>query len=327
VPLVTTTNPTDSWLDAVRDLPLPGSGRTWERWRRFAALGAADLVHARLGEGHADAVAIVAELEPAAPAPAGALGVWAAEAPLRGVTAASSSPGWTIHGERAWCSGAPHLDRALITAHAADGVRLFLVPLDAPGVTVVPGTWPAVGMAGSDSLTVRFDDVSLPAEAAIGQPGAYTARPGFWHGAVGVAACWYGGAVGVGRALLAGAAAKPEPHRLAHLGAVDSLLCSMADVLRTAAAAVDADPLDRRGQAQLRAMRVRASVERGCDEVLARTGRATGAGPLCRDEDHSRRVADLTTYLRQSHAEADLAAAGARVLEAAEPTADWLPGT
>jgi len=321
-----TENLTDGWLDAVRDLPLPGGGRTWERWRRFAALGAADLVHARLGEGHADAVAIVAELEPQGSAPVGALGVWAAEAPLRGVTAKGSPAGWTVDGARAWCSGAPHLDQALITAHAADGVRLLLVPLDTPGVSVVPGTWPAVGMAGSDSLTVRFDDVRLPAGAAVGRPGAYTGRPGFWHGAIGVAACWYGGAVGVARALLAAASAKPEPHRLAHLGAVDSVLCSMADVLRAAAAAIDDDPLDRRGEAHRRAMRVRATVERGCDEVLARTGRATGAAPLGHDGRHSRRVADLTTYLRQSHAEADLAAAGALLLDSPGAGADWMPG-
>ena len=193
MPLVTET-PTDAWLDAVRDLPFPGGGRTWDRWRGLAALAAGDLVHARLGEGHADAVAIVAELEPGRPAPDGALGVWAAEAPLGGVTATASPSGWTIAGERAWCSGAPHLDQALITAHADDGVRLFLVCLDAPGVTVVEGTWPAVGMAGSDSLTVRFDDVRLPAGAAIGHLGSYTGRPGFWHGAIGVAARWYGGA-------------------------------------------------------------------------------------------------------------------------------------
>jgi hypothetical protein len=73
-------------------------------------------------------------------------------------------------------------------------------------------------------------------------------------------------------------------------------------------------------------MRVRATVERGCDEVLARTGRATGAAPLCQDEAHGRRVADLTAYLRQSHAEADLAAAGALVLESPVATRDWMPG-
>jgi hypothetical protein len=41
-----------------------------------------------------------------------------------------------------------------------------------------------------------------------------------------------------------------------------------------------------------------------------RTDRALGPGPLCLDEQHARAVADLTVYVRQSHAERDLAALG-----------------
>ena len=44
------------------DLPLPGSGSTQDRWFAFEALGGRDLSLARLSEGHADAVAILAEL-------------------------------------------------------------------------------------------------------------------------------------------------------------------------------------------------------------------------------------------------------------------------
>jgi len=43
------------------------------------------------------------------------------------------------------------------------------------------------------------------------------------------------------------------------------------------------------------------------------TSRALGAGPLGHDEAHSRRVADLTVYLRQHHAERDFADLGAQV--------------
>jgi hypothetical protein len=43
---------------------------------------------------------------------------------------------------------------------------------------------------------------------------------------------------------------------------------------------------------------------------MTRTGRALGAGPLGHDEEHSRAVADLTVYLRQHHAESDLARLG-----------------
>ncbi len=67
-------------------------------------------------------------------------------------------------------------------------------------------------------------------------------------------------------------------------------------------------------------MRVRAIVEAACDDVLARVGRATGAQPLGSDVAHARRVADLTVYLRQSHAERHLAELGTLLVENASPS-------
>jgi hypothetical protein len=52
-----------------------------------------------------------------------------------------------------------------------------------------------------------------------------------------------------------------------------------------------------------------------CSEVMQRVGRALGAGPLCHDQAHTRRVADLTVYLRQHHAERNLAELGALVAD------------
>ena len=56
-------------------------------------------------------------------------------------------------------------------------------------------------------------------------------------------------------------------------------------------------------------------MEAAATEVMSRVGRALGAGPLCHDEAHARRVADLTVYLRQHHAERDLAQLGTLVAE------------
>ena len=60
------------------DLPLPGAGATRERWAAFADLAGEDLSLARLCEGHADAVAILAELGGPRPEPGSRWGVWAA---------------------------------------------------------------------------------------------------------------------------------------------------------------------------------------------------------------------------------------------------------
>jgi hypothetical protein len=132
-----------------------------------------------------------------------------------------------------------------------------------------------------------------------------------------VAACWYGGARGVGQTLLTAAAKRDiGPHALAHLGAVDIALQTARDSLARAAAEIDADPADQEHGGWRRALRMRALVEATATEVMARVGRALGAGPLCHDQAHGRRVADLTVYLRQHHAERDLAELGALAVEA-----------
>jgi alkylation response protein AidB-like acyl-CoA dehydrogenase len=293
------------------DLPLPGSGGTWERWTGLADLAAEDLSLARLGEGHADAVAILAELGGSRPLPGSRWGVWAANPPGPGVTASQRNGSWVLRGTKQYCSGARTCTNALVTAAAEDGPRLFAVavgPLE-PHY----GSWPATGMAGSDTLDVGFPGV---AAEPVGPPGGYTSRPGFSHGGAGVAACWYGGARAVARTLLAAAAKRDiGPHALAHLGAVDLGLRAARSALRQAANEIDADPADLAGEGPVRALRVRALTEAVATSVLTRTGRALGAGPLCHDEAHSRAVADLTVYLRQHHAEGDLARLGELVAE------------
>ena len=156
------------------DLPLPGSGRTHERWRTLVELAAVDLCVARLAEAHVDALAVLVELRgPAAPG-GSRWGVWAArpaEAPL---TALPDGDGWRLSGSKPWCSGARACTHALVTADAPDGYRLFAIEL--AGARPLPGSWPAVGMAGSDSLTV---DLTGVAAVPVGGPGAYLARAGF----------------------------------------------------------------------------------------------------------------------------------------------------
>jgi alkylation response protein AidB-like acyl-CoA dehydrogenase len=288
------------------DLPLPGSGSTRERLAAFAELAEEDLSLARLGEGHADAVAILAELEGPPPLPGSRWGVWAANPPGPNVTVVRRGGGWVLHGTKQYCSGARTCTHALVTAAAGDEARLFAVAVDE--LEPREGSWPATGMAGSDTLDVGFPGVTAE---PVGPPGAYTSRPGFSHGGVGVAACWYGGARGVARALLSAAAKRDVgPHALAHLGAVDIALRTARAALGQAADEIDADSGDLRGDGPLRALRVRALTEAVASDVLARTGRALGAGPLSHDEAHSRAVADLTVYLRQHHAERDLARLG-----------------
>ena len=298
------------------DLPAPGSGATAERFCALAVLGRSDLVLARLAEGHLDALAILAELSGPDPA-GGAWGVWAANPPSAVVRAETSGSGWLLSGDKPWCSGAGSCTHALVTARADDGYRLFAVELDPATARPVDGTWPAFGMSGSDSRTMRF--AAAPA-TAVGAPDAYLDRPGFWWGSVGVAAVWHGGATGVADALVAAHERRPlHEHALAHLGAVDAALTASGAVLADAARRIDRRPDLTGPPAEALARRARAVVEHAATEVVDRVGRALGAAPLALDAQHSRRVADLTVYLRQSHAEKDLAALAEVVLAGGLP--------
>lgn len=296
-------------------LPLPGSGRTLARWRRLAAVAERDLALAKLYEGHTDALAIQQELG-CAPARAGAWGTWCAEPPQARLALLPQRDGrLRLQGRKAWCSGAAFLDHALVSGWNPDGAPcLAAVNLRQPGVQVLDEGWSAVGMAATASVDVLFDGALAE---PVGAPHAYVGRPGFWHGGAGIAACWWGGAVGIARAVRAALAPRaPDAHQLAHLGAIDVALAGCAALLREAAAWIDRHPAQ---DAQAWALRVRLAVEQGAEAVLHHAGRALGAGPLCKQPALARAMADLPVFMRQSHAERDLAALGRALGREAEP--------
>ena len=79
--------------------------------------------------------------------------------------------------------------------------------------------------------------------------------------------------------------------------------------LAGAAADVDGGRADA-AAGELLALRVRSVVAACAERVLQRTGHALGPAPLTLDADHAARAADLTVYLRQHHAERDVARLG-----------------
>jgi alkylation response protein AidB-like acyl-CoA dehydrogenase len=284
-------------------VPAPGVD-TWSRWTTLVELGAWDLAKARLAEGHLDARAIGKELGRDFPAAGSVVGVWAAE-PER-LRAHPDGRGWRLVGEKPWCSGATGIDHALVSATAPDGPRLFVV--EPARLEPVAGSWPALGMDATASLTMRFD-VTLAEDRAWGGPGAYVDRPGFWHGGAGVAACWFGGALGIARRLQVAADAHRRTEVETVWGRVRARLEGVAALLRRSAAEIDEQPADGHA-ARGRALRLRLVVEEAARATLAETTVALGAGPLAHEREHAQRVADLDLYLRQlrpDHAAAELA--------------------
>lgn len=303
--------------------PLPGSGRTADTWRLLSTLAATDLSVARVVEPHLDALAILDQAGLYEADTAATWGVFAAEGPGVALRASHGPDGWTLTGTKPWCSLADHLDHAIVTAHVGDGERrAFAVDLRADGILIdPPDAWVSRGLTMVTSCSVHFDGA---AATPVGGTDWYLHRDGFAWGGIGVAACWLGGALGIARTMLAAAGRRtPDQVALLHLGRVDAALHEARTVLGEAADAVDTGRASGQDGALL-AARVRSSVFRCAELVLEAAAHGLGPAPLAFDEAHAARVADLTLYLRQHHAERDDAALGSRVLaRAAEGNVAW----
>lgn len=305
--------------------PLLSAGTAGGSFAALAAVAAADVALARAVEPHLDALAILAQAGATAPEDS-TWGVFAAEAPGLRLTATAEGAGAggtgpvgagsvLLDGTKPWCSLASVLSHALVTAHVGEDRQLFAVDLRQDGVTVHDEAWVARGMPDVPSGPVDFAGVRA---TPVGEPGWYTARPGFAWGGIGVAACWWGGAVGLAR-LLRDRAAEHRGSELlqAALGATVADLADAEDALADAAARID-DPgpdvtTDR--EWVLLAQVVRSRVRRSVDAVRERVVRTLGPAPLTADASVAARVADLELYVLQDHGDRDLARIGRIVVE------------
>lgn len=293
-------------------LALPASGHTAQRWEVLSAVARVNLTVARVLEAHSDALAILAEAD-VLTVPSGSWGVFAAESPTDRLEATVAGDGTArLTGVKPWCSLASILDHALVTAHTDQGRRLFHVDLHHPGIEVAPARgWVARGLRTIPSTSVNFDSVRAE---PVGDTGWYLTRPGFAWGGMGVAACWFGGALGLADSLNAHARTRPGDLMSMHVGDVDRALFAARCALQHAAREIDDGRADAQAGAAL-ALRVRAVVADTTEHVLRSVGHALGPAPLAFDAEHAARVADLGIYVRQHHGERDLAALGAHLMK------------
>lgn len=294
--------------------------RTWAYLQTLGSLGAGDLTAARVVEPHLDALAILAqaadengerttgETAYVTPSSGSTWGVYAAHAPGTHLRASDEVRGWILEGTKPWCSLAGQVSHAIITAHVDDHRRrAFAVDLSHPGVHPSDAPWVSRGLAAVRSTSLHL--TAVPA-TPVGPVGWYLSRPGFAWGGAGVAAVWFGAACALAQTVLDGARRRdPDQIALLHLSRLDGALRAAELELRAAAASIDAG-LAGGPAGALVAARARNAAATAAELALSETARALGPAPLTSDEEHARRVADLTVYVRQHHGDRDLARTG-----------------
>jgi hypothetical protein len=167
-----------------------------------------------------------------------------------------------------------------------------------------PSNWQTPALAEAGISSVSFDTVVIGTQSAIGAPDWYLRRSGFWHGAVGPAACWAGAAMSL---IDAARDLRPtQQHARAQLGAMEAIAWQLGAVLDQCGREIDEDPQDVSGRARPRALMVRHLIERACTEVLERFGRATGEHFLAHDALIAKQFAGLNLWICKCQTDRDL---------------------
>lgn len=286
------------------------------RWQILAYVAGIDLTIAKWFESHLDALSILQEVGYDTEAE-GLWAVWAAEGhpdPIRyeqGETGAISDT--KVSGTKAWCSGANIVDYGLMTYRDQNGQsQLLIVDMHQLGIDIDNSSWQAVGMQATDTATIRFDQVQA---TPVGAANAYLDRVGFWHGAAGVAACWYGATASIAAYLVKAYQLKPHDYKVMYLGQIAPALALTRQYFYHLAELIDTKPEDSH---ELAIRQLRANVEQVARLVLETVGLALGAAPFCLDAHFSRLCADLNVFIRQSHGAFDNQRIGELISESAD---------
>jgi acyl-CoA dehydrogenase len=91
---------------------------------------------------------------------------------LRAIAARAKWHGdhWRLSGSKTFVTSGIQADLVIVAAQAGDGLGLFVVPADAPGFTR-GRKLEKIGRRAQDTAELFFDDVAVPPEDVIGEPG------------------------------------------------------------------------------------------------------------------------------------------------------------
>lgn len=283
------------WVDLGLSLPPPACGDSLARWNGLRDASRACPSIGRLFEAHEDAAAILREAG-RAPVAEALYAVWASRHRCRVEMRRRSDGSLVMQGVQNFAGGAAVADRALVEVDMDGSRRLVDVDLHAPGLRVVEGSWPSPAFPVAGIRTVDLDHVGVEETDLVAGPGWYGERVGFWHGSIGVAACW----VGLVQSFVdeaEGTALSP-----ARRGRVAAELWGMQSCLHTAAAWMDEHP---ERNAAIVALACRRQVAESGHRVIRDVLDGGGPAILAFNQTSARLYLEIQLALGQHHHDGD----------------------
>jgi len=304
-----------------------GSKRTLDLLELLRLIGRGNLAAGRVFEGHVNAITLIAlygsehQLAKASQdAGEGHLfAVWNTEPP-EGLCIVGTS----LKGSKIFCSAAGYATRALVTARTEYGESRMLLLSLKRGERMEPVEFRSQGMRAASTKRMVFDELSIAADAFIGQPDDYTKEPAFSTGAWRASAVTLGGLEALieeARAQLVRRGRHRNPHQQARMGRATIAQESARLWCRQAAlVAEDSHAAPEAKTAYVNLGRI--AIETAALDAMRLIQRSLGLAAFLESNPVERLMRDLGTYLRQPAPDEALTEAAGWFIE----NGDWLQG-
>jgi alkylation response protein AidB-like acyl-CoA dehydrogenase len=267
----------------------------------LAALGCGSIATGRLFEAHVNALKLISAYGTEAQMQSVArdvhaghvFGLWVTEAPP-----GLSLRNGVLHGQKSVCSGAGHVTRALVTAHAGDAEPVMAIVALRPGGRVLTGAPRLAGVRGASTAAMDFSDVRAD---VVGRPGDYLRQPEFSAGAWRTSAVTLGGIQALSacvREALVERGRDGSAHQQVRVGKI-RIAEETARLWLARVAPLAEQQTESAGDVSGMVNLARIAVEAAALEVIALAQRALGMAAFIAGGEAERLMRDLATYLRQ----------------------------
>jgi hypothetical protein len=284
-------------------------------------LGYSHLAVARLYEAHVNAIRLLClfgsppQLCRAADDVAAGylIGLWVTDPPDDVLWASAQG---VLHGGKAFCSGAGHVSRAVVTCRQLDGTtRLAYLPTESASAAPMPAS--LQGLRAAVTGRVAFSNLPISASDWLGQPGDYLREPDFsagaWRTSAATAGC-LARLVDLAIAHLAARDRAGNPHQQTRIGRAWIARETARLWTTVAARAAEGTELASPDAIVATVHFARIAIESASMEALALVERSLGLQAFLVGTEIERVRRDLATYLRQPAPDEALTEAASHII-------------